>query len=164
MINPVNGFVGVDMGIVNIATTATVIDLRDQTERLPRRQVRLRKRLQAKETSSARRLLKKRRRKEARFAANVNHKIAKRIVTEAQRTGRGIAVEDLTGIRDRVRLRKPQRATLSHGRSLSSAVSWPTRPRDPGWRSSRSTPPTLRKSVAGVGWVDKRNRRSQSGV
>ena len=42
----------------------------------------------------------------------MNHVIAKRIVTEAERTGRGIALEDLTGIRARVRLRKPQRVTL----------------------------------------------------
>jgi IS605 OrfB family transposase len=69
--------------------------------------------LQAKDTKSARRLLTRRRRKEARHAANVNHTIAKTIVTEAARTGRGIAVENLTGIRDRVRLRKPQRVTLS---------------------------------------------------
>jgi IS605 OrfB family transposase len=33
-------------------------------------------------------------------------------VTEAERTGRGIALEDLGGIRDRVRLRRPQRVTL----------------------------------------------------
>ena len=33
-------------------------------------------------------------------------------MTEAERTGRGIALEDLTGIRARVRLRKPQRVTL----------------------------------------------------
>jgi putative transposase len=33
-------------------------------------------------------------------------------VAEAERTGHGIAVEELTGIRERVRLRKPQRATL----------------------------------------------------
>jgi putative transposase len=33
-------------------------------------------------------------------------------VAEAERTGRGIALEELKGIRDRVRLRKPQRATL----------------------------------------------------
>ncbi|SEU38160.1 transposase, IS605 OrfB family, central region [Nonomuraea wenchangensis] len=37
---------------------------------------------------------------------------AKSIVTEAERTGRGIALEDLQGIRERVRLRKPQRVTL----------------------------------------------------
>ena len=33
-------------------------------------------------------------------------------MTEAQRTSRGIALEDLTGIRARVRLRRPQRVTL----------------------------------------------------
>ncbi len=33
-------------------------------------------------------------------------------MTEAERTGRGIALEDLGGIRGRVRLRKPQRVTL----------------------------------------------------
>ena len=72
----------------------------------------LRAKLQAKGTKSAKRLLRKRSRKETRFAADTNHVIAKRIVTEAQRTGRGIALEDLTGIRARVRLRKPQRVTL----------------------------------------------------
>jgi IS605 OrfB family transposase len=50
--------------------------------------------------------------KERRFANDVNHRISKRIVAKAQRTGRGLALEDLQGIRERVRLRKPQRATL----------------------------------------------------
>jgi IS605 OrfB family transposase len=50
---------------------------------------------------------------ETRFARDVNHCIAKKIVTEAERTSRGIALEDLGGIRDRARLRKPQRVTLS---------------------------------------------------
>ncbi|MFF0309535.1 RNA-guided endonuclease InsQ/TnpB family protein [Streptosporangium sp. NPDC004379] len=72
----------------------------------------LRRRLQARQTKSAKRLLKRRRRKEARFARDVNHVISKTIVTEAQRTGQGIALEDLQGIRDRVRLRRPQRVTL----------------------------------------------------
>ena len=113
MIDPA-GFLGVDMGIANIAYDSD--GNRYAGTRLNgyrRRQARLRKRLQEKNTKSARRLLARRRRKEARHAANVNHRIAKRIVTEAARTGRGIAVEDLTGIRDRVRLRKPQRVTLS---------------------------------------------------
>lgn len=71
----------------------------------------LRQKLQKKNTKSAKRLLRKRARTESRFAADVNHQISKRIVAEAERTGRGIAVEELTGIRERVRLRKPQRAT-----------------------------------------------------
>ena len=107
------GFLGVDLGIVNIATTDD--GRRHSGKYLNRQRHRarhLRAKLQAKGTKAAKRLLKKRARKEARFAADVNHVIAKRIVTEAERTGRGIALEDLTGIRARVRLRKPQRVTL----------------------------------------------------
>ncbi len=43
----------------------------------------------------------------------MNHAIANKIVADAQRTGRGIALEELSGIRGRVRLRRHQRATLS---------------------------------------------------
>jgi transposase len=64
-------------------------------------------RMAGKNTPSAKRRLRKRRRKEARRARDINHKIAKHVVAEAERTGRGIALEDLTGIRGRVRLRKP---------------------------------------------------------
>lgn len=108
-----DGFLGVDLGIANIAT------INDGTRhcgkglnRVRHRNQRLRAKLQRIGTKSAKRLLKARRRKEARFAADTNHCIAKQIVTEAERTGRGIALEDLTGIRDRVRLRRPQRVTL----------------------------------------------------
>jgi putative transposase len=107
------GFLGIDLGIANIATTSD--GTRHSGKYLNRQRHRarqLRARLQAKGTKSAKRLLKRRARKEARFAADANHCIAKRIVTEAERTGRGIALEDLTGIRARVRLRKPQRVTL----------------------------------------------------
>ncbi|CNG75677.1 IS605 family transposase OrfB [Mycobacterium tuberculosis] len=73
---------------------------------------RLRTKLQRKGTRSAKRLLRHLSGREARFAADTNHRISKQIVTEAQRTTRGIALEDLGGIRARVRLRKPQRVTL----------------------------------------------------
>jgi putative transposase len=107
------GFLGVDLGIANIATTDDGTRYAGEAlNRVRHRNRRLRGKLQAIGTKSARRLLKKRRRKEARFAADTNHCIAKRIVTEAERTGRGIALEDLSGIRDRVRLRRPQRVTL----------------------------------------------------
>lgn len=112
------GFIGVDLGIVKIASTAREdgTPVRDWsggavTSRR-KRNARLRRRLQAKGTASARRLLVKRSGKESRFVADVNHQISKSIVAEAQRTGAGIAVENLTGIRDRVRLRKPQRAAM----------------------------------------------------
>ncbi|XKH58415.1 transposase (plasmid) [Citricoccus nitrophenolicus] len=108
-----DGFIGVDMGIVNIATTSTGTNWSGGAVTATRkRNQRLRKKLQAKGTKSAKRLLKKRSRKESRFVADTNHQIAKSIVTEAERTGRGIAVEHLTGIRERARLRKPQRVAL----------------------------------------------------
>jgi len=108
-----DGFLGVDLGIVNIATDS---DGRAHAgahlNGLRHRHRRLRGRLQAKGTRSAKRLLKARKRKEARMARDVNHGIAKSIVATAERTRRGIALEDLQGIRARARARRPQRATL----------------------------------------------------
>ncbi|MER6251267.1 transposase [Streptomyces sp. NPDC001584] len=107
------GFIGVDLGITNIATTSTGYRAAGRgLNRHRKRQLDLRKKLQAKGTKSAKRLLRKRSRKEARHAANVNHIVSKTIVTTAERTGSGIALEDLTGIRSRVRLRKDQRTSL----------------------------------------------------
>ncbi|MFI9365229.1 RNA-guided endonuclease InsQ/TnpB family protein [Kitasatospora sp. NPDC053057] len=107
------GFLGVDLGIVNIATTSDGTRHAGRgLNRHRKRQLDLRRKLQAKGTKSAKRLLKKRARKEARYAADVNHRISKTIVTTAERTGRGVALEDLSGIRDRVRLRKDQRTSL----------------------------------------------------
>src|SRR5262245_40744190 len=51
--------------------------------------------------------------KERRFKANENHRISKRIVEKATDTGRGIGLEDLTGIRGRTRFRKTQRDKMS---------------------------------------------------
>ncbi|MBN6058261.1 transposase, partial [Nonomuraea sp. RK-328] len=112
-VNAPDGFVGVDLGVANLATTSTGVRHSGKGLNAVRHRHReLRRRLQAKATKSAKRLLRRRRRKEARFAADVNHSIAKQVVAEAERTGRGIALEDLRGIRERVRLRKPQRVTL----------------------------------------------------
>ena len=106
-------FLGVDLGIVNIASTST--GTRHSGRRLNRRREndrKLRSQLQRKNTKSAKRRAKKHAGKEARRSRDINHKISKSIVAEAQRTARGIALEDLTGIRERARLRKPQRVTL----------------------------------------------------
>lgn len=118
VVEPVAGFVGVDLGIVNIAYVATdrgvaVADWSGGAVTLRRKKnLSLRAKLQSKGTKSAKRLLKKRSKKEARFVTDVNHQLSKRIVAEAQRTGHGIAIEELTGIRERVRLRKPQQVAL----------------------------------------------------
>ncbi|MFE6806504.1 RNA-guided endonuclease InsQ/TnpB family protein [Streptomyces sp. NPDC057681] len=108
-----DGFVGVDLGIVNIATTSTGYQAAGRgLNRYRKRQLALRAKLQRKRTKSARRRLKERSRREQRHVKNINHVIAKTIVTEAERTSAGISLEELKGIRQRVRLRKPQRVTL----------------------------------------------------
>ena len=126
-----------------------------------KRQLRLRKRLQAKKTSSARRLLKKRRRKEARFAADMNHQISKRIVAEAERTGHGIAVEELTGIRERVRLRKPQRAALHSWAFAQLGAFLAYKAKAAGVAFVEVDPAYTSQTCNACGLVDKRNRRSQ---
>ncbi|MBT2384608.1 RNA-guided endonuclease TnpB family protein [Streptomyces sp. ISL-11] len=109
-----DGWIGVDLGIANIATTSDKGEpfAGEKLNKYRRRMSRIRAELQARGTKSAKRKLRKRARREARHATHVNHVISKRIVTEAERTGRGIGLEDLTGIRERVRLCKPQRVAL----------------------------------------------------
>lgn len=109
----VDDYLGVDLGIVNIATTSDGQAFAGgHLNGLRHRHRRIRGRLQKKGTRAATRLAKKRARKEARMASHVNHCISKTIVATAERTGRGVALEDLKGIRSRVRARRPQRATL----------------------------------------------------
>lgn len=107
-------WIGVDRGIVNLATTSDAVNHQGRgLARHRRHHARKRAELQARGTRSARRRLARRARKEHRHATHVNHRISKEIVSVAQRTVRGIAVEDLGGIRGRVRLRRDQRDTLS---------------------------------------------------
>jgi IS605 OrfB family transposase len=152
-------WLGVDFGIVNIATDSDGTTHSGKALRaVRRRHLRLRQRLQAKRTKSAKRLLKKRRRWEARFARDVNHCISKTLVGKAKDTGRGIALEDLTGIRGRVSVRRQQRADLHSWafHQLREFVSYkatmagvPVRVVDP-----RNTS----RGCAVCGHIDKRNR------
>ncbi len=102
------GTLGVDMGIVNIATDSDGEAYSgSHLNSVRHRHRRLRKKLQKKGTKGAKRRLKRLSGKERRFANHTNHTVSKRIAEKAQRTGRGIAIENLEGIRNRVRLRKP---------------------------------------------------------
>ncbi|GAA2676133.1 RNA-guided endonuclease TnpB family protein [Streptomyces aculeolatus] len=107
------GWLGVDLGIVNIATTSDgeVMSGR-RVDRYRRRHRDLRRKLQAKRTKSAKRVWKRIRRRESRCTAQRNHIIAKKLVTTAERTSRGIGLEDLSGIRQRVTARRDQRSAL----------------------------------------------------
>ncbi|MES4905301.1 MULTISPECIES: transposase [unclassified Streptomyces] len=154
---------GIDLGIVNIATTSDGEILAGRClNRTRARERTLRTKLQRKNTPSARRRLKKRRRKEARRARDINHKIAKHVVAEAERTGRGIALEDLTGIRERVRLGKPQRATVHSWAfaQLGSFIAY--KARKAGVPVVHVDPAYTSRTCAECGHIDKANRVSQA--
>jgi IS605 OrfB family transposase len=104
-------WLGVDLGIANLAVDSDgEFHSGAEVEAVRQRYADHRQRLQARGTRSAKRRLKKIAGKEARFRSIENHRISKRIVQKAKDTGRGIALEDLTGIRDRVTVRHSQRA------------------------------------------------------
>ena len=108
-------FLGVDLGIVNIAadsTGETFSGAKINTTR--KRNAKLRAKLQSKGTKSAKRLLKKRSKRERRFVKDVNHCISKKIIEKAKALGAGIALEDLGGIRKNEKtVVKAQRQQLS---------------------------------------------------
>lgn len=105
------GTLGVDLGIINLATDSDgSVFSGKQVDDTRERYVALRSGLQSTGTKSAKRHLKKLSGKERRFHRDVNHCISKEIVTKAKDTGRAIALEDLTGIRDQITVRKAQRS------------------------------------------------------
>jgi IS605 OrfB family transposase len=110
-------FLGVDLGIRNIAVDSDGERwVGKELNGIRSRYAKIRGRLQAKGTKSAKRLLKKRSRKEHRFATAINHLISKRIVQKAKGTLREVALEDLKGIRMRV--------TVKGGRQRRTLHSW----------------------------------------
>ncbi|HEX6288844.1 MAG TPA: transposase [Herpetosiphonaceae bacterium] len=109
----VDGTLGVDLGVTNIAVDSDGIMYSGTPMKVARyRHRRLRTKLQQKGTLGARRRLRKLAGQERRFATHTNHVIAKRLVSAAQRTKRQIALEQLKGIQTRVRARKSQRPML----------------------------------------------------
>ncbi|MGC8514964.1 MAG: RNA-guided endonuclease InsQ/TnpB family protein [Thermoplasmata archaeon] len=104
------GYIGVDIGVKNIATTSDKKNYAGDLINQKRIAIsKHRSRLQKKGTRSAKRRLRKISGKEKRFQRNINHNISKGIVVEAKGTGRGVALEDLSNINQRTVVRKKQR-------------------------------------------------------
>ena len=99
--------IGVDLGVAKIAVTSDEPKghCGSKVEAVRRKHNLQRKRLQKKGTKGAKKKLRRISGKEARFRKHENHCISKTIVQTAKRTGRGIALEDLKGIRERIRAR-----------------------------------------------------------
>lgn len=107
----IDGWLGVDRGVVNVATDSEGnIYTGARIEQRRKRYTKQRRDLQKRNSHSSHRRLKKIGKKQSRFQKDVNHCIAKELVIRAKRTKQGIALEDLTGINLRTRVRRETRA------------------------------------------------------
>jgi putative transposase len=155
--------VGVDLGLVNLATDSDgVVYSGAAVEQKRRRYAHRRRNLQRKKTRSARRKLHRLRGQQARYQRDVNHCISKAIVAVAQRTARGVALEDLQGIRKRVTARRRQRARLANWSFAQLRFFLEYKARLAGVEVLLVDPRNTSRTCPVCGCVDKRNRCSQS--
>jgi putative transposase len=107
-------WLGVDLGIVSLATDSDGNTYSGEAvEKVRRRRHESRRSYQKTGTKSARRRLKRMARKEANYRRNENHRISNELVRLAKGTDRGIALEDLKHIRDRITVRAKDRVRHS---------------------------------------------------
>jgi putative transposase len=155
---------GVDLGVANIATDSAGNRYSGAALRGIRyRKRRLRAKLQSKGTKSAKRRLKRMRRKESRFGRDVNHCISKQLVATAERTKSALVLEDLSGIRRRVRAtRKTQRVELSSWSFYQLRQFITYKAALAGVPVLLVDPRNTSRECAECGHVDKRNRKDQA--
>lgn len=159
----VEGFLGVDMGIANIAVDSDGKFYQGNTVKSMRhRHRRLRSKLQKKGTRSAKRRLKKLSGKERRFMVDANHCISKQIVQTAQGSGRGIALENLTHIRSRVTARRGQRAILHSWAFAQLRAFIAYKAQRAGVALVAVDPRNTSRTCPVCGCIDRKNRPSQT--
>ena len=99
-IEDVEEFIGCDFGLTDVVVTSDgVKHSADGLNKYREHRQKVRSSIQSKGTRNSRKLLKRLSGKEKTHASIVNHTIAKSIVQSAKEQGKGIAIEDLTGIR-----------------------------------------------------------------
>lgn len=154
---------GVDLGIIEIAYDSDGTSYSgSHLNKVRSRNQSIRKKLQRKGTKSAKRLLKKRRMKESNFARNTNHVISRRIVETAQRTNRAIAIEELGGIRKRVRATRRQRTRLHSWAFGQLGAFLEYKAKLAGIPLVKIDPRCTSQRCGKCGHTEKANRKSQS--
>ena len=157
------GWLGVDLGIRNLAFDSDGEPHSGEHTLAHRSRIaKLRAGLQSAGTKSAKRHLRRLRRREHGFHAHTNHVISKSIVRKAKDTGRGIAVEDLKGIRDRVTVRKAQRTTLHSWSFFQLRAFLNYKAVLAGVALVAVDPRNTSRTCPECGNIDKANRRSQA--
>jgi putative transposase len=155
-------YLGVDLGIVNLAVDSDGAIYSGQAVDAKRRVDEHRRRnLQRKATKAARRKLRHLGRKRSHYQRDTNHVISKAVVRNAKGTGRGIALEDLKGIRERTTVSRRQRAR--HGNwgfgKLRSFIDY--KARLTGVKVNAVDPRNTSRTCPECGHCDKANRPSR---
>ena len=155
-------FMGVDLGIVNIAADSTgTLHSGAEVEHVRQRCQCHRASFQHTGTKSATRRLKVMAGKESRFRRWVNHRTANTLVAKAKDTKSAIVLEDLTGIRERTTVRHGQRNKHSGWsfRQLQAFIVY--KAQRLGVAVCFVDPRNTSKTCSRCGFCDRRNRRSQ---
>jgi putative transposase len=157
-------FIGVDLGIAQIATDSDGTAYSGKLVEDVRRKHNLqRKRLQRRCTKGARKKLKRIAGKEARFRRHENHCISKRIVDTARRTGRGIGLENLTHIHERITARGGEAKNRLRGWSFAQLGAFiDYKARLAGMPVAHVDPRNTSRTCAECGYCTRANRRSQA--
>ncbi|MGH7961463.1 MAG: RNA-guided endonuclease InsQ/TnpB family protein, partial [Candidatus Binatia bacterium] len=161
----VKKFLGIDLGIVNIATTSEGQTFSgEQIERCRRRHAKARQQFQRCNTRGARRRLKQMSRRQRRFQTTVNHTISKQLAAFAKALNRGLALEDLTNIRTRIEhtARRKQRARLSNWafRQLREFIAY--KAKLAGVPVCFVDPRNSSRECSQCSYTDKANRKTQA--
>jgi IS605 OrfB family transposase len=157
------GYLGVDLGIVNIATDSTGQPFTGEPVTKTReRRFRHRQSLQAKNTRRARARLRKAARREARFQRDINHIVSKTLVGKAAASCKALALEDLTGIRERQHVRHAQRRQHNSWAFFQLRAFIAYKSQAAGVRVVYVDPRNTSRTCSACGYCDKRNRGSQA--
>ena len=162
-IENLDGTLGVDLGIVNLATTNDGIRFSgERCESVRRRYSALKARLQSPRTWDAKKHLKRISRKERRFKKDTNHCISKQIVATAQGTNRAIALENLKGIRSGSTVSKPLRSVFGKWAFYELAAFILYKAQLVGIPVVFVNPRYTSQQCSECGFISKENRKSQS--
>ena len=162
---PINSerVIGIDLGIVNLATTSEGrVFSGDACKKVRQKYQKTKSALQSVGTWDAKKHLKKLSKRERRFKKDTNHCISKDVVQYAKGTLSSIALEDLSGIRDKVTVRKAQREEHSKWAfgELSQFIKY--KAQLAGVLVYLVDPRNTSRQCSECGYIDKKNRKSQS--
>jgi putative transposase len=158
------GFLGVDLGIVEIASDSVGNQYSGEAVKRVRKSVKEhRRQLQRKQTNSAKKRLRKTSARQSRFVRDINHCISKKLVATALHLQKALALEDLSGIRERAgTVSRQMRWLLGNWSFYQLAQFICYKAEMVGLRVVFVDPRNTSRTCPECGYCDKANRKSQS--